>query len=96
MAKKRKIVKEKIHPDLTKIENTVGERIEHLVTSMDKYKNFNSLKTAFLEIIEDPKTKISTRKRKEYKLNLENMHSLPRVRNFILNVYMKSANLGLS
>lgn len=87
--------KKQTHPDLTKVKHSVGQSIEDLVKTMDAYRSVDELKAAFLRIVENEETAVSKNKIHYYHDNLAKMHSLNRVRSFVTNVYLNSANLGL-
>lgn len=82
------------HPDLTKVDKSVGNSIEGLISSMNNL-TLEKLKEAFLQIIEDPNTNISQVKINKYKMDLARIYDKYRMQKFITNIYLKSANLGL-
>ena len=95
MSVKKLDQKPRQYPDLTKIEGSVGQKLEALIKTADSYETLEDLKKAFLSIINDPDCKISKAKKYGYTEDLKRMYSHQRMIQFITNVYLKSANLGL-
>lgn len=88
--------KERKYPDLTQEEGSLGQRLEKLIKTADIYETLDDLKNAFREIINAKDTHISDRKKAGYEKDIRRQYSIDGMRRFITNVYLKSANLGLT
>jgi hypothetical protein len=82
------------HPDLTKIENTVGHSMESLISKMEGL-SLNEIKESFINIIEDPETTIAQVKINRYKIDLSRIYTKIKMQQFVTNAYLRSANLGI-
>ena len=95
MSVKKLDQKPRQYPDLTKIEGSVGQKLETLIKTADVYETLDDLKEAFLSVINDPDCKISKAKKYGYYEDVKKQYNYQRMIQFITNVYLKSANLGL-
>ena len=84
-------------PDITRIEGgkSVSLRLEDVIKNAMKY-DLEGLKKAFSDILNNPSTHVSKLKAERYKEDISKIHSVERMRNYITNVYMRGAKLGLS
>ena len=85
----------KNYPDLTQEEGTVGQRLERLIQTVDQYETVDDLKDAFRTIINAKDTHISDRKKAGYEMDLGRLYNKQRMIQFLTNVYLKAANMGL-
>ena len=86
-------------PDITRIEDgkSVSLRVEVLLKTADKYVNDpEGLKKEFYNILNDPTTHVSKMKAMKYKEDISRMYTFKRISEFLTNLYMRGAKLGLS
>ena len=87
----------KRHTDLTRTtgaEDSVGAQLEALIKTITDY-NLQELKLKFLDIINDSETSISPMKANEYKSHVHRIYRLDMMQDYIVNIYMSAANMGM-
>ena len=85
-------------PDLTRVENgkSVAKKFEILVQTADKYKdNPEGLKKEIIKILDDATTHVSKLKANRYKEDLSRINTFRQISQFVTNLYLKGAKLGL-
>jgi hypothetical protein len=86
-------------PDLTRIENgkSVSKKLESLLVNANIYrKNPQGLRLEFFKIIKDPETHISKEKIQQYENDMSKKFTFNQISQFITNIYMRGAKLGLN
>jgi hypothetical protein len=84
------------HPDLTRTASasrSVGAKLEALIRDCVHY-DLNRLKREFVNIIDSEETVISKLKVREYKDHMNRIYTADRMRTFLANIYLASANLS--
>lgn len=84
------------HPDLSIYENTVTSRFMVLLTPEYHKATLEEMKEVALNILNDPKTSVSVRKRKGYELEIAKMRSVAQFQFYITNLTMKGSKLSLN
>ena len=73
----------------------VGPQLEPIVQNITKY-NLQQLKNALTKILTNPETSVSPEKSARYINSMSNIFSLPRMQMFVTDIYLTSANMGIT
>ena len=73
----------------------VGPQLEPIVQNITKY-NLQQLKNELTKILTNPETSVSPEKSARYMNSMSNIFSLPRMQMFVTDIYLASANMGIT
>ena len=75
--------------------NVVSAQLEYIIMNFSKY-SLEELKAIFVNILENPKTVVSFKKKISYLDAVKHIHALPRMQMFLTNIYLAGANMLLT
>jgi len=82
------------HPNLSGVEGTAGNTMIDLIQRASTYKDLESLKTDFINVINESK-KISVHKKRSYRNAVLKIYTLGNMLRYITNIFCASDNLDL-
>ena len=84
--------------DLTrnaKTTNSVSAQLQPILTNLLMY-NLKELKTLFIEILENPDTSVSFKKKTWYLNQIKHNDTLPKLQTFLKNTYLSGADMPVT